>query len=165
MRFLILFACTLLSVGYVTGEDSHMSVIKPNGETTVLSTLGKSELSAVFETKTAEIEQNDKIPRFAQCTYSRMPCVLTSRIKLSINQREIPLPRSVFADLGDIHTASFSARKGLFVLTIHGGDASEAYIAEIIFNKDQLLARRLISAEDPYHSMEDTQYHQVNTAD
>jgi hypothetical protein len=100
---------------------------------------------------------------FAQCTSSRTPCVLTSQIKLLDGASEVFVPRGAYADLGDIFSAELTMSNGLFVLTLRGGDASEAYIAKLEFNKDRVIRRLLYSAEDTAHPLEVSQFFMVSS--
>jgi hypothetical protein len=142
-------------------SERHASKIAPNGETTVSAAFGKTKLVAVFHTSTVEISTDDKTPRFAQCTYSRVPCSLTGQIKIFVDGTDILVPGAAYADLGDISTAEFSTKEGFFVLTITGGDASESYLARLVFNKNRLLERRLYSGEDPDHVLEVSHFYKT----
>ncbi|WP_139306310.1 hypothetical protein [Methylomonas sp. LWB] len=58
------------------------------------------------------------------------------------------VPRSVYSDLADISEVTlYQKKKGQFVLSIVGGDASESYTVEITFNKNSLIQRALIGNE------------------
>lgn len=163
MKFSILVCLSLFLCARLAGQ-SLTSKINPNGETTVSALVAKVKLVAVFHTSSVEVSNDDKVPRFPQCTYSRFPCVLVQQLKLFVNDSEIFVPRSVYADLGDIQSAELSNKNGLFVLTLTGGDASESYIVRIVFDK-RLQERRLFSGEDRLHALEVTRYHQVATVD
>lgn len=141
------------------------SMVNPNGETKVSTSISETKLVAILQTTEVEISTDDKVPRFPQCTYSRTPCVIVRQIKLFVNRAEIFLPRSIYADLSDVQSAEFSrAKDGKFILTITGGDASESYIARIIFDR-QVQQRMLYSGEDRTHALEVTNYHQVASTD
>lgn len=86
-------------------------------------------------------------------------------MKILVNERDIFVPVSAYADLGDVLSAEFSTKGGLFVLTVRGGDASESYIVRLSFNKERLLERRVYSGEDPYNVLEVTRYYQVSAVD
>ena len=75
------------------------------------------------------------------------------------------IPRSAYADLGDITTAELLRVITNVTLTIRGGDASESYVAELLLGKDGLAERRLYSGEDEQHPLQVTHYYQVSTAD
>ena len=140
--------------------QNHASKINSNGETTVSVVVAKAKLIALFQTSSVEVSNDDKIPRLPQCTYSRVPCVIVRQLKIFVNGVEVFIPRSVYADLGDLQSAEFSQKDGLYTLTLTGGDASESYIARIAFDK-QIRERRLYSAEDRAHALETTRYHEV----
>jgi hypothetical protein len=71
------------------------------------------------------------------------------------------IPRSAYADLGDIETAKLNVSNGRMTLTITGGDASEAYVAKLFFDRQRVLERRLYSGEDDTHPLEVSHYYLV----
>jgi hypothetical protein len=139
-----------------------------SGETKVSASIGKTRIVAFLRTSTVDIGTPPAVGknrRFAQCTYARFPCVLTGWISILVNENEIFIPRSAYSDLGDITSAEVSPNGNLFVLTIKGGDASESYIARLVFDKERVLERRLYSGEDPQHATEVSRYYLVGAAD
>lgn len=155
------FTLVACSTGF---SQSRPSKILPSGNTLVSASLRGNEFRALFRTSLAPISTSTSPEQnFAQCTSSRVPCSLTAEIKLFATSREVFVPRSAYADLGDISNAELTTSNRLFVLTIRGGDASEAYIAKIEFNRERVLRRLLYSAEDPAHPLEVSQYHMVST--
>jgi hypothetical protein len=146
--------------------QSRGSKVAPSGETRVSAVLGKRKTEATFRTSTVQISATEeKNRRFAQCTYSRIPCSLTEQVRVLIDGNEVFIPRSAYADLGDITSAEFATTDSLVALTIRGGDASESYVAKLLFGKDGLAERRLYSGEDEQHPLQVTHYYQVSTAD
>jgi hypothetical protein len=142
------------------------SKVAPSGETTVSAALGKTKAEASFRTSTVQVSgTQEKHRRFAQCTYSRIPCSLTEQVRVLIDGSEVFIPRSAYADLGDITTAEFAMNDNRVTLTIRGGDASESYVAKLLFGKDGLTERRLYSGEDEQHPLQVTHYYQVSAAD
>ena len=140
--------------------------VSSNGTTTVTMPVNGKELKALIQTMVVpKAAPNSPEKHFAQCTSSRTPCVLTSEIKLLDGADEVFVPRGAYADLGDIFSAELTTRNGLFVLTLHGGDASEAYIAKLEFNKDRVVRRTLYSAEDAAHPVEVSQFFLVSSGD
>jgi hypothetical protein len=140
----------------------------PSGETKVSASIGKTKIVAILRTSTVDIGTPtavDKTRRFAQCTYARFPCVLTGRISILVNESEIFIPRSAYSDLGDISSVEVSPSGNVFTLTVKGGDASESYIARLVFDKERVLERRLYSGEDPQHATEVSRYYLVGAAD
>ena len=163
MKSLLLICFFALFCPKVNGGS--VSAINPDGATTITATVGKTRLDVVFHTSSVNVSQGDKIPRFAQCTYSKIPCVLTRQVKLLVNGEDLFLPRSAYADLGDIQSAQILLQGEKFELIVKGGDASEAYIAHILFDRRRVLGRRLFSAGDTSHALESIQYYEVSTRD
>lgn len=147
-------------------SQGHGTKVASSGETKLSSVVGKIKIEVVFQTSITPASNNEhENRRFVQCTYSRIPCSLTDSIRVSIDGKEIFIPRSAFADLGDISTAELAMSNGRLILTIKGGDASESYIAKLLFNNDRLSERRLYSGEDPEHPLEVSRYYQVTSSD
>jgi hypothetical protein len=161
MKWMTILFC-LMSLYAQLNKGNKSSSITPNGETKIAGMWGKRHLVALFYTSTVAVDLGDKIPRFAQCTYSRVPCVMTRKIALSIEGQEIFVPRSAYADLGDIQSAEFSFTADKLSLIIKGGDASESYVAHLIFDHSRALERQLYSGEDISHALETTYYHEVS---
>lgn len=146
--------------------QSRGSKVTPSGETRVSAVLGKTKAEATFRTSTVQISgAEEKNRRFAQCTYSRIPCSLTEQVRVRIDGSDVFIPRSAYADLGDITSAELAGSDNRVTLTIRGGDASESYVAKLLFGKDGLAERRLYSGEDEQHPLQVTHYYQVSTAD
>lgn len=161
MIWITLFVCCQFCFA-----QSRGSKVAPSGETTISAALGKTKVEALFRTSTVQISgTEEKNRRFAQCTYSRIPCILTEQVRVLIDGGEVFIPRSAYSDLGDISTAEWSTSDGRKMLTIHGGDASESYIAKLLFGKGRLSERRLYSGEDAEHPLEVSHYFQVSAAD
>ncbi len=144
--------------------QQHPTQVSSNGTTTVTMSAKGKELKALIQTMVVpKTAPNSPEEHFAQCTSSRMPCVLTSQIMLLDGTNEVFVPRGAYADLGDIFTAELTTSNGLSVLTLRGGDASEAYIAKLEFNKDRVIRRSLYSAEDTAHPVEVSQFFMVSS--
>ncbi len=118
----------------------------------------RSSSPVIFNTTLLENSETRDGRRFAQCTKSRIPCSLTEAIRVTIAGKETPLPRSAFADLGDISDAQITLKGHRVVLVIRGGDASESYIAKLSFIKGRLVERRMFSSEDSSHPFEISRY-------
>lgn len=80
---------------------------------------------------------------------------------ISVDESEVRVPRSAYSDLGDIVSVEVSPKGKAFVLTITGGDASESYIARLMFDKHRVFERRIYPGEDPQHVTEVSRYYQV----
>jgi hypothetical protein len=72
--------------------------------------------------------------------------------------KPLTLPKSAYADLGDINTAKLEETRTGAMLTIVGGDASESYIARFLFTGTALRKRLIFSGEDSAHPLQTTFY-------
>lgn len=161
LRLFLITSAVLLCQACLAQQ--HPTQVSSNGTTTVTMSVKGMELKALIQTMVVpNAAPNSPENHFAQCTSSRTPCVLTSQIKLLDGASEVFVPRGAYADLGDIFTAELTTSGGLFVLTLRGGDASEAYIAKLEFNKDRVVRRTLYSAEDTAHPVEVSQFFMVS---
>lgn len=139
----------------------HGQRIAPDGRSEISAVLAGSTIRVVFRAATVPISASDPSSRrYAQCTYSRVPCSLTEDIQISANGHEVFVPRAAYADLGDISSAELTTNHGRMILTIQGGDASESYIAKLTFNRQRVLERRLYSGEDADHPLEISHFYQ-----
>jgi len=158
---IILLASVCIQFGIAQEIGTKIST---NGETILSKNFGKTKVVAKFLTSIIEIKplknENDK-RHFVQCTYSRIPCSLTENISVEIDGKLVIVPINAYSDLGDINEAHWSINKGNLMLIITGGDASESFIAKLIFNKRRLTERRLYSGEDQYRPLEISYYYQV----
>lgn len=82
-----------------------------------------------------------------------------------MNGVELSLPSAAYADLGDINSAAIEEKGDQIVITLDGGDASESYIAKLIFDKDRLVERRIYPGEDATEPVEISHYYIVTTSD
>jgi hypothetical protein len=130
---------------------------------TVSASLGGRDVKAVFHTMIAPgASREGQMPSFAQCTNSRIPCSLTTKLEIFVRDAEVFIPRSAFADLGDVNTAALSIHGNVMVLTVQGGDSSEAYIAKLEFRNERVFKRSLYAAEDPSHPVEVSQFYMTS---
>jgi hypothetical protein len=162
LRLFVVTSAVLLSQACFA--QLHPTTVSSSGVTTLTMSVQGKELKALIQTMVVpKTPTSSPEEHFAQCTSSRTPCVLTSQIKLLAGTSEIFVPRGAYADLGDIFSAELTMSNGLFVLTLRGGDASEAYIAKLEFNKDRVIRRSLYSAEDATHPVEVSQFFMVSS--
>jgi hypothetical protein len=76
------------------------------------------------------------------CTYSHVPCSLVDLLEISVGGQPIPVPRSVFADWSDVAQLRLSGLgRGRYRLSAQGGDASEAYRVDLIFDARRVWER------------------------
>jgi len=74
--------------------------------------------------------------------------MLIDSLELSVGDHEVYVPRSVFADLSDVWSATLEqVAPGRFGLILVGGDSSAAYEAEIRFDSRRVTTRILTDRE------------------
>ena len=83
---------------------------------------------------------------------------VVSNVRITVNGKQISVPRSVFLDLFDPHEASLQPDKDGFVLRIDDGDASNAGFVLVSFDVRQVRQRIVYSALTPEKPSEDTRY-------
>jgi hypothetical protein len=81
------------------------------------------------------------------CTYSSFPCSQVSSLRIRVKGINLFVPRSVFADCTDVGDMRVALEAGDYVLTLTGGDASEAYSVKVFFNGDQVKKREVYDLE------------------
>jgi hypothetical protein len=158
--------CLFLLVGspFSPGQTGGTK-IAPNGETSISSIARKTTATVSFTTVAVPVSSaGGQTPSYPQCTGSRVPCSLTERIRITVDGSDVFVPRSAWADLGDISYADLISSHGSFVIVIRGGDASESYVVRLSFNRRGVLVRRIFSGEDPRHLLEITRYFQPSTS-
>lgn len=103
-------------------------------------------------------EQNEPCKNF-NCSDSKNPYNMVNKIKLRIDNKAIFFPRSAFCDLTDIISASLIIENEEMILLIIGGDASESYKVEIIFDKKRVKRRVFYSLMLPDKPLQQTTYY------
>lgn len=121
------------------------------GVTDVAAAFGKTQVSVKIATHEVDIgKPSDPRPEkiLSSCTFSRIPCSPVDYMEISVNGNALFVARSVYADLADVGVASLrQKKKGQFVLTLGGGDASESYTVEVTFDENLVRQRTLMSNE------------------
>jgi hypothetical protein len=130
--------------------DALPQDVRPQGTTKLTVTLSGAVVSATFVTHQVHIDASKEPPRrrLNNCTYSRFPCSITDDLQIFVAGREVLIPRSAFADLGDINRGRLTRLKsGQFALHLDGGDASEGYEVTIVFDQKRVLNRTITDGE------------------
>lgn len=147
-------------------QESQRVVVASEGETLI------SASGAQVKIRTREVDigkPSDGWPKDKQssCTYSRYPCSVVEDIDISVNGHPliIPVPRSAYCDRSDVNKADLKADDRVWVLTLYGGDASEAYIGKIIFNESRVLRREILDPLSLDDLLQETVYHVVTVGD
>jgi len=81
------------------------------------------------------------------CTYSSFPCSQMSSLHIRVKGISLFVPRSVFADCADVGSMRLALEGEDYVLTLTGGDASEAYSVKVFFNANQVKKREVYDLE------------------
>jgi hypothetical protein len=143
--------CAVMVCNAATPTDNQTKVAS-QGTTDVAATFGKTQVSVKITTHEVDIgKPSDPRPKkiLSSCTYSRVPCSPVDYVEISVNGNPLFVVRSVYADLADVGVASLrQQKKGQFVLTLSGGDASESYTVEVTFDESLVRQRTLKSNLD-----------------
>ncbi|HEV2531132.1 hypothetical protein [Phenylobacterium sp.] len=157
----------VLAASPVSAASINVVRVMPSGETLVAVTVGRARVVATLATHTVEIGRaSDPPPERPRtnCTYSRIPCVITDVLELRVDGAVVEVPRSVFGSLTDIGGAQLRPHgKGHYELVLRGGDAAAAYEARVLFDRRRVLERTIIDSEAGV-AAEHTTYFDVSKA-
>lgn len=139
--------------------------ILPKGNTSISTTI--KNIKVVVEITTHEIQNgtpshiDTTATKFTSCTNSRVPCSVVDNINLSVNGRKVFVPRSVFCDLADLDRGVLTEGSGgkHWALILWAGDAAQAYIVKIDFNRVRVTQRRISLDIHQRELLEDTKYY------
>jgi len=144
---------------------SSPTTIIANGETTIKDTVGGHQIVVKIWTRKIDIGKSDPTrPPISHnsCTYTRVPCSVVEAVQIVLDGISISVPRSAFCDWSDLTTAKLSVVENHPALIASGGDASEAYEAEIQFDTSRVVKRVMASGMDIKHPLETTTYYEVS---
>ncbi len=164
LTFSIFLCLWILFAPDIFGETIQRVPIASTGETVIKKS--SATFNVQVEVKTHEVQigkpsekRPDKIR--TNCTYSRYPCSIVDYIDVTVNNRQIFVPRSVFSDLADLNTAGIKIEGQKAILTFEAGDASESLILRIEFDAERVTRREMIAGEVPGSKLQETNYYQV----
>ena len=144
----LLFSCICSAAAPITLNPGK---IASQGATKIARIFGKDAINVAIIAHELNIgKSSDEAPkqRLTSCTYSRMPCSLVDLVEIFVNGTALYIPRSVFSDLADVSRGDVKKVGKSFILSLHGGDASESYTVNIIFDKQRIRQRNFISDLD-----------------
>jgi hypothetical protein len=149
--------CGLLAT--VLGSDLSnaalaQTMIANSGATSVHAKSAKGKIEVVFHT--VRIESGSDA--FPIVEWDAKALTLIKKLEFTVEGKRVFVPRSVFADLLDVRTASIESQKGDSVLKIAGGDGSESYFVHVYFDATKVKRRMLYSSLAPLSVAEDTHY-------
>ena len=163
----VVFGLSLLSE-FDSNSGQHRAAIASGGETLLRATSGKSSVRVLMRTHEVQngspSEPSEK-SRDLGCTNSRFPCSLVDKIEIVVNEEELFVPRSVFADLADLSFGELKLEKAKFTLILVGGDASESYVVKVQFGPAAISRRVFSSALLPNKPLQETIYHSATSRD
>ena len=151
-------ACMFVPVFLSTAWGQGQKHGSQTGAATPVARSGSSSLDTQINGTSvrivATVHQEDigkqEVPpeeRKNNCTYSSFPCSQVTSLRIWVKGASLFVPRSVFADCTDVGNMSLSSEAGVYVLTLTGGDASEAYTVKVFFTSDQVKKREVYDLE------------------
>ena len=155
-----------VSATSVIGHKAEQ-VIKASGVTEIKDTFDGVWVVIQFRTRTLSPDaskRTDRLPALA-CTGSRIPCSILEGIEIQVQGKRVFVPKPAFIGLSDIVTAAIFGGKRMYVLRIVGGDASEAYLVSLTFNRDQVLTRKVAPLTEPDAPSEESAFHATAVSD
>lgn len=147
-------------------QESQKVVVTSEGET-LISASGAQVIIRTREVDIGKPGAGQQKSKQASCTYSRYPCSVVEDIDITVNGHPliISVPRSAYCDRSDVNKANLKADGRVWVLTLYGGDASESYIAKIIFDESRVLRREILDPLSLGDLLQETIYHVVTVGD
>jgi hypothetical protein len=139
-----------------------------SGETVVKTKINNDIIRIKINTKEIQIgKPSDERPdtNVNCCTYSKYPCSKVERIEININNQGIFIPASVYCNLADLNKLSIKSIGKEYMLILTGGDASEAYMVKIYFNKERVMKKIISSLITPDTPSEETKYYMQTIGD
>ena len=143
--FICFFLFWCLQVGLCNCAYAQQS-IAVSGKTTISQSLRKNIINVTFQT--VKINRGHNIAALYYLPPDGFDaCSIVVKLDISINGKKVFVPWSVFGDLIDPHGAYIEYKKGTYILSIGGGDASEAYHVKVYFNKRTVFRRIVYDLE------------------
>lgn len=158
--------CLVMVCGSAQGLDNWLPVAT-EGVTAFHSAFGKKQVVVKMTSHEVEIgKPSDPRPEkvLSSCTYARFPCSLVDYLEISVNDKPLFVARSVYADLADVNKVNVQQQKGVFILTVDGGDASESYRVKVIFD-EQSIRKRILMNNETGQVLQETIYAVQKTMD
>lgn len=150
------------SVAYA-GSVQKQLLIASKGQTAIAADSVNFKVRVLIKTHEVQIgKPSDKRPNIIRsaCTCSRYPCSIVDYIDITVNNKSLIVPRSVFCDLADLNAAEISIEEKDSILMLTGGDASESYIVRIEFDAERIKRKVKASSMMPNEPAQETVYHE-----
>lgn len=130
-------------------ETGTATSVARNGDSLLETKINGTPVRIAITAYQIDIGKQKEPPpeRSNNCTYSSFPCSQVSNLRISVGGTNLFVPRSVFADCTDVGNMSLTTEAGGYVLTLTGGDASEAYSVKVFFTAHEVTKRELHDIE------------------
>ena len=156
--FIPILSLVLLPCSNAFGQDNKdFTDLRDRPTARIVATSPK--LSASVEIKTDIIGRDD--PRAPMCAGTTHPCRGVQRLAIKANGNALFVPTSVFFDLADLRKGQITFAGGQATLRLVGGDASETYNVQIVFDASRVIRRSLSSGLTDDEPLQETDYHDV----
>ena len=86
------------------------------------------------------------------------PSTIVRSVSITAGKQSVHVPLSAFSDLANAEEVAVQPTKNGYMLVIKGGEASTAYQAELEFDGEFLLRRKVFHREFPTVAWEETTY-------
>ena len=169
MRFAIALVIAMIgqtSASLAAGENVGKA-IKASGVTEIRGNIRGEPVAIQIRTRTLAPDiskRTDRLPGLS-CTGSRSPCSVLEGMNIQVQGKNVFVPKSAFIGLSDVVNASLSVDGPRYVLRIVGGDASEAYLVSLVFDRDRVLSRTVATPTEPNALVEESTFHSVTVGD
>jgi hypothetical protein len=130
-------------------QRAVQATVRSSGDSTLDAKISGTVVRIVISAYEIDIGEQGEPPEIRKnnCTYSSYPCSQVSSLRIWVNGANLFVPRSVFAECTDVGNMRLTTVAGFYILTLTGGDASEAYSVKIYFTAHQVKKRVVYDLE------------------
>lgn len=154
----------LLVVCTTSAQALQGAPVASHGETRVTALVQGLDVQVRVLTHELAIgSSSDPRPKHknSSCTYSVVPCSVVDDLRMTVNGKDLFVPRSAFCDLSDLNSVSILPAKNVAEVVIRGGDASESFVARIEIDSKRVRRRSRASSLQPDSPSQETIFHVV----
>lgn len=133
----------LYCVGQTSAQVDGWARVAQEGRTEIAGAISGRPLSVGIYTHIASMPTDGSGGvRSIDCAPSTSPCPEIYAMTIAVGGKELFVPRSAFADLGDVTNAKIVNEKpGTATLIFMGGEGEEGYEVHIVLNQERVLER------------------------
>jgi hypothetical protein len=129
--------------------------VSPTGTTIVRAKFNQTDINVTIRTVRIN-RSHSSFP--TQFLWDAKEATLISSLVITVNGKQVFVPRSVFLDVFDPHEASLELLSGRLTLRITEADASNSAFLLVYFDTTRVTQRMVFSQLDPNKATEDTRY-------